>query len=238
MKLYGKNPVIERIKQNPKSIRKIYMLYGHEDAGYVLKKAKKCGILVFQVPKSKLQKISRSLNSQGLVAEVEGFEYLPLGELIETAKKKKSSLLFLDALNDPQNLGAIMRSLACLGGFCIVLPTHNSVEVTESVLRVACGGDNYVRISKVSNLSQAITRSKEEGFWIVGSVVKGGEDIHKVKLPFPLGLVVGSEQKGIREAIRKQLDVEVTIPMAQARLSMNAAQATTLLCYEIMKQKS
>jgi len=237
MKIYGKNPVFERIKSNPKSIKKIYMQYAHEDAGYVLKKAKKWGIPVYQVPKSKLQKLSRSINAQGIVMEVEGFEYCAWADLLQVAKKKKLSLLFLDGLNDPQNLGAIIRSLACLGGFALVLPTHNSVDVTETVVRVACGGDNYVKIAKVSNLSQAIAKAKQEGFWIAGSIVKGGQDIYQAKLPFPLAFVVGSEQKGIRESIRKQLDVAVTIPMAQARLSMNAAHATALLCYEANKQK-
>lgn len=237
MRLYGKNPVIERLKVNPKTIKKIYLQFGHDDAGYILKKAKQWGIPAYQVPRSKLQKLARSLNSQGIVTEVEGFDYTSYEDLLEFCLKKKHELIFLDGLKDPQNLGGIIRALACLGNFSIILPTHDSVEVTESVLRVACGGDNYVKIAKVSNLSQAIVKAKDAGFWIAGAVVSGGKPLGKVDMPFPLGLVIGSEQKGIRMAICKQLDTEITIPMVQPRLSMNVAHATTIFCYEIMRQR-
>jgi len=159
-------------------------------------------------------------------------------DLLDQAKKKGLSLLFLDNLKDPQNLGAIIRSIACLGDFAIVLPKKESVGVTETVFRVASGGDNYVLISRVPNLSSAIAIAKNQGFWIVGSVVEGGEDLLEKPLPFPIGLVVGSEQKGIRDVVKKQIDIKITIPMKQPRLSLNAAQATTILCYEIAKQKN
>ncbi|MCK5579785.1 MAG: 23S rRNA (guanosine(2251)-2'-O)-methyltransferase RlmB [Candidatus Omnitrophica bacterium] len=237
MRLYGKNPVFERLKSNPRGIKKIYIQQGHEDAGYVYKKAKKWGIPVYSVPKTKIQKIARNVNTQGIVLDVDSFEYLPYGELLEIAQNKKMSLLFLDGLNDPQNLGGIIRSVACLGHFVIILPTHKSVAVTETVLRVACGGDNYVKVAQVTNLSQAIKKAKEEGFWVVGSVVKGGQELTEVKMPHPLALVIGSEQKGVREVIQKQLDVAVTIPMAQPRMSLNVAHATTVFCYEAVRQQ-
>lgn len=238
MKLFGKNPVIERLKSNPQSIRKIYIQTGHVDGSYIRKKAKKWGITVYGVGQSKILKMTRNLNSQGIVADVEDFKYMDYSELLEYAKKKRISLLFLDNLKDPQNLGAIIRSAACFGDFAVVLPKKESVGVTEAVFRIACGGDNYVSISKVSNLSNAISLAKKNGFWIAGSVVEGGEDLSEVSLPFPLGLIIGSEQKGIRDVVKKQIDIKVTIPMKNARLSFNAAQATTILCYEITKQKN
>ena len=237
MKIYGKNPVIERLKANPKSVRKIYIQYAHSDAGYILKKAKKWGIPVHQMPKSKIQKMTRNLNSQGILIEIGTFPYLPYDELLANAKKKKNTIVFLDGITDPQNLGGVIRSLACLGGFSIVLPTHNSVEVTPAVLRVACGGDNFVQVAKVSNLSQAIDAAKDAGFWIAGTVVKDGQDLGDVEFPFPLGLVIGSEQKGVRSAIQKKVDITVTLSMVQQSLSMNVAHATTLFCYEINRQK-
>jgi len=234
MRLFGKNPVIERIK----SIRKIYIQTGHPDSAYIRKKARKWGIVVYGVPQAKILKITRNLNSQGIVADVEDFQYMDYSDLLDQAKKKGLSLLFLDNLKDPQNLGAIIRSIACLGDFAIVLPKKESVGVTETVFRVASGGDNYVLISRVPNLSSAIAIAKNQGFWIVGSVVEGGEDLLEKPLPFPIGLVVGSEQKGIRDVVKKQIDIKITIPMKQPRLSLNAAQATTILCYEIAKQKN
>lgn len=237
MKLYGRNPVLERIKSNPKSIQRIFVQEGHPEAGYIHKKAHQWGFPVSVVTASKMLKLARDVNSQGVLAEIEGFSYVPYADLLANMKAKRGTLLFLDELNDPQNLGGIMRTLGCLGNFAVVIPTHHSVEVTETVLRVSCGGDNYVSVAKVANLAQAIQSAKEEGFWIAGAVVKDGQDLTEVKFNFPLGLVVGSEQKGIREVIRKHLDIAVTIPMAHPRMSLNVAHATTVLCYEIMRQR-
>ena len=238
MKLSGKNSVIERLRSNPKSIRKIYLEQGFKGTLFIHKKAKQWGIPVLPVPQSKMMKIGRDKNVQGILVDVEDFHYSPYDELLDTAIKKKRSLIFLDGLNDPQNFGAIIRSLACLGKFSIILPTHDSVSVTETVLRVASGGDNYVPIAKVANLGQAIKRAKDSGFHIAGAVVKDGKNLNEITLPYPMGLVIGSEQKGIRDAIRKSLDIELTIPMASDTLSFNVAHATTVLCYEIAKQKT
>ena len=238
MRLYGRNPVLERIKSNPRSISRIYIEMGHPESSYVQQKAKKHGIPVSVVPGTKMLKLARNVNSQGLLAEVEGFAYVAFTDMLLTAKEQNGVLVFLDELNDPQNLGGIMRSLGCLGNFYVVLPTHHSVEVTETVLRISCGGDNYVSVSKVPNLNSAILKAKEEGFWIAGSVVQDGEQLTEAKFQFPLGIVVGSEQKGIRDVTRKHLDMAVTIPMANVRMSFNAAHATTILCYEINRQRA
>lgn len=238
MKLYGKNPVLERIKSNPRSIKKIYIETGHPELAYLRMKARKYGIVFIEVPRSKIAKLARNVNTQGILVDIDDFSYVPYAELLEITVKKKMVLVFLDELNDPQNLGGVMRSLACLGDFAMVLPTHHSVEVTEAVLRVACGGDNYLPVAKVSNLSQAIATAKENGFWIAGTVTKDGQSIFETQFPFPLGFVIGSEQKGIREVIKKQLDVQLTIPAAHERMSLNAAQAAAIIAYEITKQKN
>ena len=238
MKLYGRNPVIERLKSNPQSIRKIYLQEGQGDSSYIREKARKWGIPVFSVPRSKMIKVGKSINTQGVLVEIDDFSYVSYEDLLSSSLEKNHSILFLDNLNDPQNLGAIIRSAACLGGLAIVLPVHDSVEVTEAVLRVASGGDNYVAIAKVSNLVQAIASAKKSGYWIAGTTVQGGKNIMDTSLPFPLGLVIGSEHKGIREIIKKQLDLELTMPMAHAKISFNAAAAATIFCYEITRQKS
>lgn len=131
-----------------------------------------------------------------------------------------------------------MRSAACLGGFAVVLPTHDSVGVTEAALRVASGADNYIKVARVSNLNQAIGAAKEAGFWIAGAVVDDGKDIQDVQLPFPLALVIGSEDRGIRDIIRKNVDIALTIPMSRERLSLNVAHTAAIFCYEITKQKN
>ena len=237
MKLYGKNPVLERLKTNPRTIRRILIEENHPESSYIHMKAKKWGIAVSVVPASKIQKLGQSLNTQGILADVEDFKYTDYSEMLNAALEQKQSLIFLDNITDPQNLGAIMRTLACLGGFGVVLPTHDSVGVTESVLRVASGGDNFIAVARVGNLANAIIKAKDAGFWIAGTVVEDGQDITRTPLQFPLGVVVGSEQKGIRDVILKRLDLKLTIPMAQPRMSFNVAHATAIFAYEINKQK-
>ena len=174
MRLYGKNPVLERMRTNPQTIRKIFIQDQHPDAAYIRQKAKKWSIPVFFVPKMKLFKMSgQHHNTQGIVGDVEDFHYVVYDDLLKEALEKNKSLVFLDGLNDPQNLGGIIRSLGCLGNFSVVFPKHDSVSVTEAVLRVACGGENYVEISQVSNLGHAIWLAKEAGFWIARTVVEG-----------------------------------------------------------------
>ncbi len=228
MRLYGKNPVIERLKFNPRSITRIYIEDGHVDSGYVHKKAKNAGISVCSVPKSKIQKLARNLNTQGILADIGDYPYADYDDLLEQSVKKNLVLVFLDGLNDPQNLGGILRSCACFGGFAVVLPTHDSVEVTETALPIA----------KVSNLGKALKEAKDKGLWIAGTVVDDGQDIFYTELQFPLGIVIGSEQKGVRAITRKVLDQALNLPMAQPRMSLNAAHATTVFCYEIMRQKA
>ena len=237
MHLYGKNPVLERIRMNPQSIKRIYIEQGLPETSYIHRQANKVGIPVIIVPRTKIQKLGRNVNTQGVLVDTDDFQYLPYDEALTRAEEKNSSLLFLDNLNDPQNLGAILRSVACLGDFIVVLPTHDSVSVTETVLRVASGAENYTPVCRVGNLGNAIIKAKENGFQILGAVSRGGTDIVSVKLSFPIGLVIGSEQKGIRDIIRGNLDGEVTVPMKINTMSLNVAQAATIFAYEIVKQR-
>lgn len=228
---------MERLRTNPQSVRKIYIQQGFSEAGYIYKKAKQHGISVITVEATRFEKIHRTRNTQGVLVDVDDFKYIPFNQLLDTALEKKLTLVFLDSLNDPQNLGAIIRSLGCFGGFALVLPTHDSVGVTEAVLRVASGGDNYVPISRVANITNAIKSAQESGYQIAGAVVGSGDSLFKTFLPFPLGLVLGSEQKGIRDVVRKFIDIELTIPMPYNMLSFNVAHAASIFCYEITKQK-
>ncbi len=237
MRLFGKNPVIERLKANPKSVRRVLLEWGHPDTAYVHKKCHQWGIPVASVPRSKIQKLAQSLNTQGVLAEIDEFPYQPFEDMLDTAWDKKQTLVFLDNLTDPQNLGGILRTCGSLGDFAIVLPTAESVSVTETVLRVACGGENYLSVARVSNLANAIEKAKKKGFWIIGAVVKGASRLNEVRMQFPAGVVLGSEDKGIREIIRKKLDCEVVVPMKHERMSLNVAHATSIICWEVTRQR-
>ncbi|MBF0532792.1 MAG: RNA methyltransferase [Candidatus Omnitrophica bacterium] len=237
MRLFGKNSAIERLRAQPQTVRKIYLEEGFADAANVRQKAKKTQIPVLSVPFSKMRKMSQGKNTQGILLDVDEFKYTPYEELLEAAVTKRTTLLFIDRLKDPQNLGAIIRSLACLGRFAVILPTHESVSVTETVLHIASGGDNYVPVALVGNLNNAIREAKDQGYWIGGAVVGQGEDLREVVLPPRVGLVIGSEEKGIRDVVQKNLDQLWTVPMAHDTLSLNAAHAVTVFCYEIERQK-
>jgi 23S rRNA (guanosine2251-2'-O)-methyltransferase len=237
MRLFGKNPVFERLRIQPQTIRKIYMQENFDEASYIYSKAKKWGIGVHVVPRSKMLKLAQDVNAQGIMGDVDDYKYSNYTDLLEESIEKHITLAFIDNITDPQNLGGIIRSLACLGGFGIVLPTHDSVSVNETVLRVASGGENHLKIAHIGNINNAIRQAKGEDFTIAGSVVSGGQSIYEVEFPRRLGIVIGSEQKGIREIIKKHLDLMVTVPMSIHTMSMNVSAAATVFAYEIKKQK-
>ncbi len=237
MKLSGKNPVLERIKSNPKSIRRLFIEEGHAEYEYVQKKCHQHGIPIMIVPYTKIQKMANSTSTQGILAEIEDFVYADFNDLLQVALTKNRILIFLDNITDPQNLGGIVRSAGALGVFDLVIPTTEAVGVTEAVLRVACGGENFLSIAKVSNLANAITKAKDAGFWIAGTSIVDAKSLYDVKFESPLGLVFGSEAKGIRDVVRKKLDCEVMIPMKE-RMSLNVSHALAIFCVEALRQRA
>lgn len=237
MHLYGKNSVLERLRNNPKSIRKIF-LGDRFDFTPMLKLIEADAIPTQRMSERELLRIKRADRLQGVVAEVGKFVYTPFEELLQKALSENVSLLFLDNINDPHNLGSIIRIAACFGSFGVVIPRHSSCEVNDTVLHVASGGENFTPVSMVTNMSTGILKAKDAGFWIVGAVVEGGEEIGGVSLPQPLCLVLGSEGKGIRHGVDKHLDAKVTLPMRGASLSFNVAMISAIFCYEIERQRS
>ncbi len=236
MKLYGKNPVLERIRANPRSIRKLY-LRKRTDLSEVVREAKKAGLGFESVDEAWLKRRCPDAHTQGVMAEVEDFEYAPFSTVLNECLDNISVPVFLDGVTDPQNLGSIIRNLACLGGFSLVLPKHGSAYVNETVLRVASGGENYLKIAMVTNIATAVKKAKEKDIAIAGAMVEGGKDILKTNLTFPLAVVIGSEGKGIRPGIQKCLDLKVSLPMRGAPLSFNVAVAASLFCYEINRRR-
>ncbi len=238
MKIYGKNSIIERLNVNPQSIVKIAIAEGIDVSKDIIGICKSQRIPIQRFSERQFQKVTRNIRTQGIIAEIGDFRYADLESVISCQKEELPVILFLDNLNDPQNLGGILRASGCLGGFAVVLPIRESVEVTEAVLRVASGGENYVPVAQVNNLSSAIDLSKRKGYWIAGAVAEGGEDLTAARLNFPLGLVIGSEAKGIRQGLFRHLDFKFTIPARQAELSLNVASAASIFCYEAVRQKS
>ena len=235
MRLYGKRPVLERLQAAPKTIRTLIIQQG-VDAPEVVRAAKAAGHYFTSKTKAEFARLAPDLHAQGVLAEVEEFQYAALEDLVRKPDPRPT-LLFLDRVTDPQNLGAILRTVACLAGFALVLPKHDSVEVNETVLRVACGGENYVAVARVTNLAQASELAKKAGYWIAGAVSSGGTPLHEADWPEPLAVVLGSEGSGIRPGLEKHLDLKLTLPMPGADLSFNVATATALIAYEITRRR-
>lgn len=236
MLLYGKNPVVERLNANPKSIKKIY-LNENNSLTALFDLAKQKGIPCRVLKDREFSIFARQEHTQGIIAEVAEFYYADFDELLALPNDKKYTLIALSNITDPQNLGSILRTAACFGGFALIIPKHRTVRITETVLKIACGGENYVPIAEVTNLIPALEKAKKSDYWIAGTVVEGGADLTDFKFFFPLCIVIGSEEKGIRPGITAHLDFKLTLPMPGENLSLNAAVATAVFCYEIMRQK-
>ena len=237
MYLYGKKSVLERLKKDPKSIKKIFLQdnFRAQDIVDVINSA---GVPVEKVTERGLARIKNADRLQGIVALVDEFKYANFEDLLNRPTDKKLSLIILDNINDPHNLGSIIRIAACFGGFAVVIPKYKSCGVTDAVMHVASGGENFIPVSRVTNMSNALVKAKKCGYWVLGTVVEGGSDINNTSLPFPICLVLGSEGKGIRHGIEKQLDLKLTLPMQGAPLSFNVSMAGAIFCHEITKQRN
>ncbi|MFA5271456.1 MAG: 23S rRNA (guanosine(2251)-2'-O)-methyltransferase RlmB [Candidatus Omnitrophota bacterium] len=237
MFLYGKNSVIERLKKNPRTIKTI-LFEDNFAEGYIEKLIRAQKIPSQRISKERLSKILRTQHTQGIIAEVENFIYTDFDELLNEQNDSKRVLVFLDRVYDPQNLGAILRSAACFGGFAIIIPKYKACGITETVLHVAQGAENYISVAMVSNISGAIINAKKSGYWIMGAVLdKCAKSLSSIDMPFPLGIVLGSEGEGVRYGVDKHIDIKATIPMGEASLSYNVSIACAIFCYEVNKQK-
>ena len=237
MFLYGKNSVLERLRVSPKTVRKI-ILQDNFHQPEIEKLININSVPVETVSLRQLAKIKAGDNLQGIVAKVDQFQYLNFDDILSLDKAEKDTLIFLDRIFDPHNLGAIIRTAACFGKFAVVIPKFRACAVNDTVLHVASGGENYVAVSMVSNISKAIIEAKKCGYWILGAVLSDdAQDINHLSLPFPLGLVLGSEGGGLRYGVDKHLDIKARIPMEGVSLSFNVSLACAIFCNEISKQR-
>ena len=237
-KVFGRNAVLETLKAGNRTINKIFISKTAHGASIseIFKLAKVKGIVVNSVPPEKLDKYENE-NTQGVVAEVSSVEYVEIDELINNTKNKKNALLLLlDGIEDPHNLGAIIRSAVCFGVDGIIIPKWRSATVNETVERTSAGAVEYVKIARVTNSSQTILKLKDSGFWILGAE-NGNNSINEIKIPFPAVLVLGSEGFGIHQKIKEKCDFIVTIPQQNMISSLNVSCAGAVILYEIYKQK-
>ncbi|HVY55281.1 MAG TPA: 23S rRNA (guanosine(2251)-2'-O)-methyltransferase RlmB [Thermodesulfobacteriota bacterium] len=242
MIIYGRNPVKELLSQPDSGIEEILILKdgGKEGSSEIFNLAKERGIRVVFLPKDAISRISGTTSHQGVAARIADFEYSSLENILSLAENsgERPLIVLLDHIEDPQNLGAIIRTVDVLGAHGVVIPKDRAASVTPAVVKASAGAVNHVLIARVVNLSAIIGVLKKKGVWIVGADPQApepvyGEDLGKVDI----GLVIGSEGRGLGQKIKEQCDFLVTIPQAGKVASLNASVSAGILIYEIMRQR-
>ncbi len=235
MVIYGVNPVAEALRSGY-PILKIYTDEGFRDRERILPLARKKGIKVVKVPKKKLTEVAKTGKHQGIVALVSPVEPVDFGRLVEETISQNGYLLFLDRIEDPHNLGAIFRSADAFKVTGIVLPRDRSATITETVVKASTGAVFYVPFAVVNSFSTALREFKEAGGWLFG-LEAGGKPLSKVSFPFPLGLVAGSEGRGLSRSTVKLLDQLVEIEMGGHVNSLNVSNAVAISLYSLFKER-
>lgn len=197
------------------------------------------GVLVQVVNKSKLDKIYSTGNHQGVIAVAGPYPYSTLEEVMDIAAAKNEApfIVMLDGIEDPRNMGAIIRTADAGGVHGIVIPRHNSVRINEVVSRASAGAIEYMHIVQEANLVNTIKRLKEKGMWIVGADMNTANNYFSTTIPAPTVLIIGGEGKGIRRLVKENCDILLKIPMYGNISSLNASVAGALLIYEVKRQR-
>ena len=233
--VYGKNPVIEAIRA--KKALKVFVVSNFNDQK-VLNLIKDNKLNMASISPNEMDKMCNGVH-QGIAAELKPYQTVSLEEIIIKAKKKeKKIIVMLDGIEDPHNLGAIMRSADVFEASGIILPKHNSVTLNATVAKTSAGAINYVPVAVVNNLNQAIKELKEEGFWIVSTDGSATISYSSLKYDFPVVVVIGSEGKGVSSLVLKNSDYIVKIPQFGHVNSLNASVAAGILLAEVHKSNS
>lgn len=235
----GKNPVLEALRST-RDINKIWIAEGVKKSGVheLIDLAKERGVIVQFVPKQKIDQLS-SENHQGIVASVAAYNYSELGDLFNLAEERGEDPFFiiLDELEDPHNLGSIMRTADAVGAHGIIIPKRRSVSLTAVVAKASTGAIEYIPTVRVNNLSQTVDELKERGVWIAGTDAKGSVDYRKMDATLPLAVIIGSEGRGISRILKEKCDFLYNLPMVGHVTSLNASVAASLLMYEVFRKR-
>ena len=234
----GKNPVLEALRAG-REINKLWIAEGVKKTGVqeLMDLAKEQGVLVQFVPKQKVDKLAE--NHQGIVASVAAYDYAELDDLFEVAKVKNEDpfFLILDELEDPHNLGSIMRTADAIGAHGIIIPKRRAVGLTAVVAKASTGAIEHVPVVRVTNLAQTVDELKDRGVWIAGTDAKGSADYRKMDATLPLALIIGSEGKGMSRLLKDKCDFLYHLPMVGHVTSLNASVAAALLMYEVYRKR-
>lgn len=238
--IIGKNPVIEALKSE-RDINKIWIADGSNrgQMNQITSLAKEENVLVQFVPKKKIDQMVEG-NHQGVVAQVAAYEYAEVDDILAAAQKRNEApfIILLDELEDPHNLGSILRTADAVGAHGVIIPKRRAVGLTATVAKASTGAIEYIPVARVTNLARTIDELKDRGVWIVGTDAKGKEDYRNMDGKMPIGLIIGSEGKGIGRLVKEKCDFLLRLPMQGKVTSLNASVAASLLMYEVYRKRN
>ena len=235
----GRNAVLEAFRSG-KTIDRLFVLDGCQDGPVrtIVREAKKHDTIVNFVPKERLDSMSETGHHQGVMAYAAAYEYAEVEDILKIAEEKGEPpfLFLLDGIEDPHNLGAIIRTANLAGAHGVIIPKRRAVGLTATVARTSAGALNYTPVAKVTNLATTSEDLKKRGIWFVCADM-GGESMYRLNLTGPIGLVIGNEGEGVSRLVKEKCDMIASIPMKGDIDSLNASVATGVLAYEIVRQR-
>ena len=235
----GRNAVLEASRSG-KCVDKLFILDGCQDGPVrtIAREARKTDTIINYVSKERLDQLSETRAHQGVIAQVAAYEYSTVEEILARAEEKGEPpfLILLDNVEDPHNLGAIIRTANLAGAHGVIIPKRRAVGLTSTVAKTSAGAINYTPVAKVTNIVRTIEELKEKGIWFVCADM-GGETMYDLDLTGPMGLVIGNEGEGVSRLVREACDFTASIPMKGDIDSLNASVAAGVLAYEIVRQR-
>lgn len=238
-KIEGRNAVLEALRAG-KPIDKLYVLDGCPDGPVriIIREAKKGDTIINYVKKERLDQLSETGHHQGVIAMAASYEYATVEDILEKAREKGEApfIFVLDNIEDPHNLGAMIRTANLAGAHGVIIPKRRAVGLTPTVARTSAGAINYTPVAKVTNLKQTMEQLKKEGMWFVCADMDG-TPYYQMDLKGPMGLVIGNEGEGVSRLIKETCDFVASIPMKGDIDSLNASVAAGVLAFEIARQR-
>lgn len=235
----GRNAVLEAFRAG-KTIDKLFVLDGCQDGPVksILREAKKTDTIINFVDKERLDRLANSGHHQGVVAQAAAYEYAEVENILNAAKEKGEApfIFILDEIEDPHNLGAIIRTANLCGAHGVIIPKRRAVGLTATVAKTSAGAVNYTPVAKVTNIAKTIEELKKEGMWFVCADMDG-QTMYDLNLTGPIGLVIGNEGAGVSRLVKEKCDFTASIPMKGDIDSLNASVAAGVLAYEIVRQR-
>ena len=236
----GRNSVLELLESG-KDINKIFVTRGekHGSINKIIAIAKERKIIIVEKDKKQMEEMAQEENYQGVIAIVPPFEYVEIEDILQTAKERNEEpfILILDGIEDPHNLGSIIRTAETAGVHGIIIPKRRAAAVNSTVNKTSAGAVEHMKIARVNNISDALEELKKQGLWICGTDIETNKYYYNQDLTGPLGIVIGNEGKGISDKVKKNCDFLVKIPMKGKVTSLNASVSTGIVVYESVKQR-